>query len=309
MDRDRPRERVAEARLGEGGAKVPYPIRIRRLEVVGTRTITPTMLRLTLGGRDLEGFESHSVVDEHVKIVFPEPDGELRIPEPNGVMLHWPRPMPPTRDYTVRRHDPRTGELDLDVVLHPGGLASEWASRVGPGEPVWVAGPPAGLVVPERYDRYLLAGDTTALPAIARWLESMPPSARGWVFVEVADASEEVDLAAPEGVAVTWVHRDGVAAGRSDVLARAVRGVEVPAGGSVYVWVAGEAGSIKPLRRWVRDDLGLTPADVSITGYWKLGLSMFDEDHNPGEDEDEDHGHGHGHGHDDHDGEVAAASS
>ena len=193
MDRDRPRERVAEARRGEGGAKVPYPIRIRRLEVTGTRRIGPAMLRLTLGGPELAGFESHSVVDEHVKLVFPDPDGGLRVPEQNGLMLSWPKPMPPTRDYTVRRYDAERGELDLDVVLHPGGLASEWAARVGPGEPVWVAGPPAGLAVPERYDHYLLAGDTTALPAIARWVENMPPDTRGWVFVEVADAGLGMD--------------------------------------------------------------------------------------------------------------------
>ncbi|MEJ2860806.1 siderophore-interacting protein [Actinomycetospora flava] len=295
VDRDRPRERVAEALQGAAVAKVPYPIRIRRLEIAGTRRVGPAMLRMTLTGPELAGFESHSVVDEHVKLIFPDDDGGLRVPEQDGLMLFWPKPMPPTRDYTVRRHDPEAGELDLDVVLHPGGLASEWASRAQPGELVWVAGPPAGLAVPGSYDRYLLAGDTTALPAIARWVENMPPDTRGWVFVEVADAAEEVDLGAPAGVTVTWLHRDGVAPGRSDVLASAVRAVAVPPGESVYVWVAGEAGSIKPLRRWVRDDLGLDPADVSITGYWKLGLSMFDEDHNPGEGEA--HGHGHGHAH------------
>ncbi|MEJ2885496.1 siderophore-interacting protein [Actinomycetospora aeridis] len=294
MDRDRPRERVAEALRGEGGTKVPYPIRIRRLEILGTRTVGPAMLRMTLCGPELAGFESHSVVDEHVKLVFPDDDGGLRLPEADGLMLFWPKPMPPTRDYTVRRHDVDAGELDLDFVLHPGGLASAWAAAARPGDTAWVAGPPAGLAVPGRYDHYLLAGDTTALPAIQRWVEHMAADTTGWVFVEVADASEEVDLGAPAGVTVTWLHRDGVAAGRSTVLADAVRAVKVPSGESVYVWVAGEAGSIKPLRRWVRDDLGLDPADVSITGYWKVGLSMFDEDHNPGDGED--HGHGHGHG-------------
>lgn len=297
VDRDRPRERVAEAMVGPGGAKVPYPIRVRRLEIAGTRMVGPAMLRMTLTGAELAGFESHSVVDEHVKLIFPDDDGGLRVPEQDGLMLLWPTPMPPTRDYTVRRHDPEAGELDLDVVLHPGGLASEWASRAQPGERVWVAGPPAGLAVPESYDRYLLAGDTTALPAIQRWVENMASDTRGWVFVEVADAAEEVDLGAPAGVTVTWLHRDGVAPGRSDVLASAVRAVALPPGESVYVWVAGEAGSIKPLRRWVRDELGLDPADVSITGYWKLGLSMFDEDHNPGDGEAPGHGHGHAHGH------------
>ena len=73
-------------------------------------------------------------------------------------------------------------------------------------------------MVPWTYDRYLLAGDITALPAIARWLEMMPAAAAGWVFVEITDPSQEIELTVPEGVEVRWLHRGDVPAGHSDLL-------------------------------------------------------------------------------------------
>jgi NADPH-dependent ferric siderophore reductase len=276
--RHRHLERIAEVRAGRAAEKVGYPIRVRAAEVVRTATVGSGLLRVTLGGPGTDGFEAHSP-DEHVKVIFPEPDGTLRLPEPNGRMLRWPRPSPTSREYTVRRYDPATGELDLDVALHDGGLASDWARSVEPGAVVHLAGPPGGLIVPHTYDRYLLAGDLTALPAIARWLEELPRTAAGWAFVEVADASEEIELSAPEDVEVRWLHRGDTPAGTTDLLERAVRAVRVPEGERLYAWIAGEAGSIKPLRRWVREELGLDRADHDVTGYWKRGVADFDDDH------------------------------
>ncbi|MFH8987961.1 siderophore-interacting protein [Streptomyces sp. NPDC017940] len=275
--RHRHLDRIAEVREGQHAEKVGYPIGIRRTEVVRTAKVGEGLLRLTLGGPGTEGFQAHAP-DEHVKLIFPEPDGELRLPERDGAMLRWPRPAPTSREYTVRRYDPATGELDIDIVPHDGGLASDWAHAVEPGAVVHVAGPPGGLIVPHTYDRYLLAGDITALPAIARRLEELPRTAKGWAFVEVADAGEEIELSAPEGFEVHWLHRGGLPAGTGGALERAVTAVSVPPGERVYVWVAGEAGQIKPLRRWVRDELGLGKADHDITGYWKRGVADFDED-------------------------------
>ncbi|QFZ21535.1 siderophore-interacting protein [Saccharothrix syringae] len=277
--RDRHLERIAEVRAGRAAEKVGYPIRVRAAEVVRTGRVGSGLLRVTLGGPGTAGFEAHSP-DEHVKLLFPDPDGTLRLPEPNGTMLRWPKPSPTSREYTVRRYDPATGELDIDIALHDGGLGADWARSVEPGAVVHVAGPPGGLIVPHSYDRYLLAGDLTALPAIARWLEELPRTAAGWAFVEVADAGEEIELSAPEDVEVHWLHRGDAPAGTTDLLARAVRaGVRVPEGERVYAWVAGEAGAIKPLRRWIRDELGLGKADHDVTGYWKRGVADFDDDH------------------------------
>lgn len=277
-NRDRHLERIAEVRAGRSPQKVGYPIGIRRTEVLRTRMIGSGLLRVTLGGPGTEGFQAHAP-DEHVRLIFPDPDGTLRLPEQDGLGLRWPRPSPTSREYTVRRYDPGTGELDIDVALHPGGLGSDWAQAVEPGAVAHVAGPPGGLIVPHSYDRYLLAGDITALPAIARRLEELPRTATGWAFIEVADNTEEIELSAPEDVAVHWLHRGDRPPGTGDVLERAVRTATVPDGQRVYVWIAGEAGGLKPLRRWVRDELGLDKADYDITGYWKRGVADFDEEH------------------------------
>lgn len=272
-------ERIAEVRSGRVTERVGYPIRIRTVEVVRTRPVGSGLIRLTLGGPGLAGFEAHSP-DEHVKLVFPDPDGVVRLPEQAGLMLRWPRPSPTSREYTVRAHDPAAGELDIDIALHDGGLVTDWVRAVQPGEQVHVAGPPGGVIVPPAYDRYLLVGDITALPAIARWLEELPPAARGWAVIEVADANERIALTAPAGVEVRWVHRGDRPSGTSDVLEQAVRSLPLPAptGERLYVWMAGEAGTLKPLRRWVRDELALDRGDYDITGYWKRGVADYDED-------------------------------
>ncbi|GAA3524844.1 siderophore-interacting protein [Amycolatopsis ultiminotia] len=270
--------RIAEVRAGAHAETVPYPIRIRRTEVVRTEPAGSGLVRVTLGGPGTAGFESHAP-DEHVKILFPDPDGTLRLPEPNGDLLRWPKPFPRTREYTVRRYDPASGELDLDIALHNGGLGADWARAVRPGETVHVAGPPSGLIVPRGYDRYLVAGDLSAVPAVARWLEELPRTAVGWAFAEVADASEEIELAAPDGFEVHWLHRGAAAPGTSGLLARAVQEIRVRQGERLYAWIAGEAGEIKPLRRWLRSDLGLAREDFDVTGYWKRGVADFEDEH------------------------------
>lgn len=280
--RDRHHERIAEVRAGRQGEKVGYPIGIRTVEVVDTCPVGSGLIRLTLGGPQTAGFESHGP-DEHVKIIFPDRDGTLRLPEPDGLMLSWPRPSPTSREYTVRRYDPVTGYIDIDIVRHPGGLAAEWVGTVEPGTPVHVAGPPGGLIVPHTYDEYLLAGDITALPAIARWLEELPRTAAGWAFIEVADEWEEIELSAPEDVRVHWLHRGQQPPGSSDVLERAVRTIPATDGQRRYVWLAGEAGVLKPLRRWVRHELRMDPGDYDVTGYWKRGVAAFDADHEESE--------------------------
>ncbi|MEU9736434.1 siderophore-interacting protein [Streptomyces sp. NPDC048002] len=288
--------RIAEVRAGDRPEKVRYPIRVRETEVVRTAMVGAGLLRVTLGGPGTEGFEAHSPID-HVRLLFPDPDGTLRLPEPNGDLLRWPRPAPVSREYTVRRYDPASGEIDIDIAPHAGGLASDWALDVKPGAVVHVAGPPGGLIVPPVYDRYLLAGDITALPAIARWLEDLPRDAKGWAFIEVAGPEEEIELSAPEGIEVRWLHRGERPPGTGDAMERAVTAVTVPEGERLYAWIAGEAGQIRPLRRWVRDELKLTRADHIVTGYWKLGVADFDEEDEP----EQPGGAGPAHSHDHHD--------
>ncbi|MFE6864893.1 siderophore-interacting protein [Nocardia sp. NPDC057668] len=277
MDRAAYAERIDEVLAGAHGAKVGYPIGLCAVRVLRTAPLGAGLVRITFGGEDLAGFHSY-VPDEHVRLVFPDEEGVLRLPSRDGLSLEWGSPRPVSREYTVRRFSAADRELDIDFAIHRDGLASEWALTAAPGTPMHIAGPPGGVVVPKTYDAYLFAGDITALPAIARWLEWLPAAATGWAFIEVTGPDEEIPLTAPAGVRVCWVHRGAAEPGTGDALEQAVRTVEVPAGQRVYVWLAGESGVLRPLRRWVRTELNVGPKDFLIAGYWKRGVADYDRD-------------------------------
>jgi hypothetical protein len=48
------------------------------------------------------------------------------------------------------------------------------------------------------------------------------------------------------------------------------RGVEPPEGVHTYVWAHGEAGCLKPVRRWARGH-GIGKEQSAIGGYWRRG--------------------------------------
>ncbi|MFI0355267.1 siderophore-interacting protein [Actinomadura sp. 9N407] len=258
MKRDDPRGKVREQhRNGTGLDRIPYPICIRTPKIVRREEVTPRMLRLTLGGPELDGTHTYQA-DDHVRIVFPDPDGTRRLPIPNDrQMLDWPSPFPTTRKYTIRRYDAAARELDLDFVLHKGGLASEWAAGAEIGEEVAIAGPPGAKTFPHTYDHYVFAVDATALPAAGRWLDESPEDVSATVVIDGDDA-------------YPLAHRDGVRIVRGD-LAETVQGLR-PAEGRTFLFAAGEADALKPLRSWSKGRM-----DALFTGYWKRGVVEFED--------------------------------
>ncbi|WP_433161645.1 siderophore-interacting protein [Kribbella sp. CA-247076] len=263
MNRDNPRERVEEIhRSGDGVGRIPYPIGMRTVAVVAKEYLTPHMLRVTLAGPELAGFHSYHC-DDHVKIVFPEPDGTHRLPVPNDrQMLDWPKPLPPTRSYTVRRYDGT--RLDLDFVVHAGGLAAPWAEALELGDEVAIAGPPGAKAFPYTYPHYVFAVDPTGLPAVARWLDEGPGDASADVVVEFDHADEsDYPLAERTGVKIRWVPRGSLAA---EVMA-----LSLP--DDTFLFAAGEADGIRPLRAWSKNRFPSV-----IRGYWKQGVADLDED-------------------------------
>lgn len=243
--------------------------------VLGTERLTPHMVRVVLGGPGLAGFTAGEFTDHYVKLVFPPPG--VTYPDPVDLAQvreqlpreQWPR----IRTYTVRRWDPHAGELTIDVVRHGDeGVAGPWAATVRPGEEIHFAGPGGAYAPDPTADWHLLAGDESALPAIAATLERMPPGARAHAFVEVAGPEEEQKLDTPADVTVTWLHRGDAAVGAA--LVRAVTDLESPPG-VPQAFVHGEAGFVKELRRLLLVERGVPRDRVSISGYWRLG---HDED-------------------------------
>jgi NADPH-dependent ferric siderophore reductase len=84
----------------------------------------------------------------------------------------------------------------VDIVLHGAGVAADWARAAAAGDVMHVTGPKDSRAWPAA-DCHILAGDETALPAIARRLEERDPQVRSPVIVEVADRDEEQPLGDP----------------------------------------------------------------------------------------------------------------
>jgi NADPH-dependent ferric siderophore reductase len=237
--------------------------------------ITPHMIRLVLGGPGLAGFTAGEYTDHYIKLLFPV-DG-VAYPEPfdlGQIREQLPRDQwPRIRTYTVRRWNAPSSELTVDVVVHGDeGLAGPWATRARPGDEVRFLGPGGGYAPEPDAGWHLLAGDESAIPAIAASLEKLAPGARAHVFIEVSGPEEEQKLETSGDATVTWLHRGDAAVG--DALVRAVTELDFPPG-TVQAFVHGEAGFVKELRRLLLIERGIPRERLSISGYWRLG---HDED-------------------------------
>ncbi|MVT50312.1 DUF2218 domain-containing protein [Bradyrhizobium yuanmingense] len=243
----------------------------REVRLKSAITLTPHMRRLTFTGDDIARFVNDD--DLHVRLYFP-PEGlakpEWPWPAPDGRIL-WPEPdrRPVTRYYTIRRIDLQSREIDIDFVVHDhAGPGSAFAVNATAGAICGMAGPLGRGIRPARW--MLLAGDETALPAIARILETLPATATGEAFIEVADRREEFPLVAPAGVAIRWLHRKGRPAGTTQLLVDAVKAVRWPDHQDVFAWVACEAQALKALRNHLRDERKLSRDQLLAVAYWSL---------------------------------------
>ncbi|HEV7632555.1 MAG TPA: siderophore-interacting protein [Steroidobacteraceae bacterium] len=216
--------------------------------------LTPHLLRVTFAGPELAGFV-WSGPAAHIKLFF----------DVNGA--------PVARTYTPRRFDAARGELDVDFVLHGVGPASDWAAQAAPGQSLQIAGPGKGYATDPDADWMLLAGDDTAIPAIATLIEALPTTMPVTALVEIVESADALPLApARPGLEVRWLVRgsDPAAAGR--LLEAAVQEWVVPAGnGRIYVGC--EADALRRIRRHLLQQRSLPVERVVTRGYWKLGAT------------------------------------
>ncbi|GAB3155771.1 siderophore-interacting protein [Amycolatopsis stemonae] len=241
------------------------------LEVTAVRKPTPRTVRVTFTGDGLADLEPWP--DQQLKLLFPPPGRPVRLPEPDDDVMRWYQAYlaipederPVMRSYTVRSRERAT--IDVEFVLHDGtaGPATAWAGTAKEGDVLGRYGPDAAYRrALSTADTLVLAGDETAVPAIAGILSEVDNAV---AFVEVPDAAEERPLP------VHWVHRDG--AGHGVKLLAAVRAAKFPEG-SVSAWLAGEAGMVRSLRRHLVGERGLEKRAIEFTGYWRRRLTQDD---------------------------------
>ena len=227
------------------------------------------MVRVTLAGPELEGLRVEEPAAS-VRVLLPTAAGvELVVPEWAGNEFLLPDGQRPTiRTLTPRRVDADRSELDVEVVIHGGGAASQWAKTARSGDLAAVSGPAHGYNIDADSPSFFLAGDETAIPAISQLLECLPAGRS--IHAEIEIAVPEARIALPErpGATVRWlVLPSGATPGTA--LVEAVRDTELDPGSRV--WVAGEAAAVQRIRRELFEARGLPRPQASIRGYWKHG--------------------------------------
>jgi NADPH-dependent ferric siderophore reductase len=257
---------------------------VHTFEVVGTERLSPHIVRVVLGGNGFDTFVPNQFTDAYCKILFLREDvdvGALPVPLTLNSFQMLPADRQPViRTFTVRSFDPEKRQIAIDFVVHgEHGVAGPWASTVLPGRPVYLMGPSGAYAPDPSADWHLIAGDESALPAIAAALEALPAGATAQVFIEVADADDEIELRSPADVEVKWIYRGGRAdqvpgdrAGDHAPLIDAVK--EAPwLPGQVQVFIHGEAQAVMHnLRPYVRKERGVdAKSAASISGYWRRG--------------------------------------
>jgi NADPH-dependent ferric siderophore reductase len=239
----------------------------RSAEVTRIQWVTPRMVRITVGGAGLDGFTSGAFTDHYVKLQFPPAGAPYSTPfDPAAVKEQFPREVwPVTRTYTVRHWDPIRRELTIDFVVHgESGTAGPWAARAEPGDLLQLQGPGGAYAPRSDAECHLMIGDASALPAIAVALERLSRSAVAHVVVEVEGPEERQALSSAAELHQVWVEADGMGAALED----AVRGLDFP-DGTTDVFLHGEAGSVRRVRRHLVVDRGLDVSGMSVSGYWK----------------------------------------
>ncbi|MGW2523164.1 siderophore-interacting protein [Streptomyces sp. NPDC001617] len=265
---------------------VAAPFRFFSLQVVRTRRLGPSLVRVTLGGEELAQFLSHGR-DQSLSLFVPHPgqaEPVVPIELGDGWWQGW-RELPDDvravmRSYTLRslRRDP--DEIDIDFVLHtPAGPASSWAVRANAGDRVLLLGPAVAdnrgirFRPPKDADLTLIWGDESALPAVSAILESLPADARARVWLEVHDAGDIQDLATEADAEITWLIRDASRVEVSPMALDALRDAQLPLAERPYVWIAGESGCVKQLRRHFVGERGIDRRRVTFVGYWRQGMT------------------------------------
>ncbi|GAA3273660.1 siderophore-interacting protein [Streptomyces lavendulae] len=260
------------------------------LEVLRTRRLGHSFLRVTFGGESLAGFRSGGF-DQSLSLFLPpahREHTELPSTAEDTWFAEWrgmaEEERPVMRSYTVReqrRTDGGADEVDIDFVLHgDASPASRWAGRAVTGRRIMAIGPAVAenksvrFQPPAGTDAVLMYADETALPAAAAILDRLPAGTRVKAWFEVPHEEDRIALAAPADADVTWIVREkGAGRERTEQVVQRVRESELPAAEAPYAWIAGEAGTIRAVRRHLVQERSVDRRAVRFTGYWRLGAS------------------------------------
>lgn len=224
---------------------VMHELKKRLLTVKSTQWLSPDLKRITFTGEDLKDFVSLSA-DDHVKVFIGE-----------SVM----------RDYTPRRFDQESRELDLEFYMNGKGPAALWAKEAKAGDTLLIGGPKGSRIVPYSFDWYLMIGDETAIPSFSRRLGELSPEAHAIVLIEVEDEKQIIDIEHGPNQKMNWIFRNGETSGESHRIKKALESMTFSEG-EYFSWIALEKACAFDLQDYLINHKGTNKEWIKATGYW-----------------------------------------
>lgn len=265
-------------------------------EVIRAERISPSFVRLTIGGDDLRTWR-HLGFDQWFRLALPVAGDATRFDrladkfDTRGYLRYLTLPKatrPAIRNYTVREFRPESAEMDIDFVVHGGdehdgapstqvgaaaaaaelaGVAAPWAVSLPLGARVALIDQGCGYRPVAEARRVVLAGDESALPAVLGILRDLPRDTVGDAIIEIPDPADSQPDDAPEGVNVHWISRvHGTRPGEAAL--SSLRALPVWQG-PVSAFVAGEQRLATGGRRHLIGDRGVEKAAIDFCGYWR----------------------------------------
>lgn len=271
----------------------PASRRMVRARVLATDRISPTFVRITVGGEDVNSITPMGF-DHWFRMFFPTPEQDALVLPAATDDRWWPEyreipddSRPVLRNYTIRGIRPAVAgrfgehaEIDIDFASHGDlGPASAWANRAVPGDEIGILDEGINDLGLGEGRSLLLVGDESALPAVAGILDSVlvaDPLTETDVFVEVPhpDDLAAQELASGANVRVHPVIRTDPAAVPGGLVAEAVRAARLPAEPGC-AFVAGESALATGVRRHLVRERGWDKSTVTFVGYWKYGEPVY----------------------------------
>ena len=242
--------------------------RLIRPRVKEVERLTPQMIRVVVGGDELEGFGAGEFTDHYVKLQIPPPGASYRAPFESRSSVRGSRarsgraraPTPCARGTRSGRADDRLRPSRRHRGRRALGgrrAARRRAPATGPG----------GAYTPDpAADWHLMVGDASVIPAISASLARIPAGKPVHVLLDVEGPEEEQALETPGDLRLHWLHANGRA--REEAVLAALAELEFPAG-AVHAFVHGEASSVRAVRRHLLVDRGVPREALSVSGYWK----------------------------------------
>lgn len=178
------------------------------------------------------------------------------------------RPQETLRTYTICKHEPETGSIELRIHLYEGnGIGLNWARHVKAGDQVTFWGPQGDFVVkPANY--HVFIGEETATIGFSPIITALGKATPCYGVLESDTVESQPSI--PSAHSFRRVQRHGASPVASQVLLNALDQLKLPdAPGAAYI--AGEARTCQLVRKHLMHERNWPLTAISVKPFWATG--------------------------------------